>query len=167
MMIAADLESDHASEAVSAKSAVRRYNRISPLHTSQWSKEAQESLIAQHAALAKPKDDPLLVELLTAYKGKLLLDFDDDVKPNRTYHVVDVQYDDKGGSSYWEATCIEVRKLEDGSWAIPSQHYISVGDARINNPNPFLFVSKTRKIPPANHLLTKNTSWPTSSAQFD
>ena len=134
LMIAEDLRSDHAAEAVSAKSAVRRYDHISPLHTSLWSKEAQEAMVKIHEDLAKPVDDPLLLELIKAYKGKLLLDFDDNVQPNRTYKVLDVQFDDKGGSAYWEATCAEVRQGTDGNWAIPPEHYVHVGEERIVNP---------------------------------
>ena len=68
---------------------MRRYDPISAQHTSQWSKDEQERLIRQHEELSKPRDDPMLVKLLADYKGELLLDFDDNIVPNRTYEVLD------------------------------------------------------------------------------
>ena len=134
-MIAEDLQSkERAAEAVSAKTAIRRYDPISEQHTSQWSKDAKNEQIQKYEDLARETDDPLLMKLLTEYVGKLLLDFDDVVEPNRTYIVLDVTYDDKGGGAYWEATCVEVRRQPDGSWITPPEHYLVVGEERIVHP---------------------------------
>ena len=133
-MIEADLQSDHAAEAVTAISAVRRYARISPLHTSQWSIDEQRRLNTHYDELCMPKDDTLLLELLEKYKGSILYDFDDSSRPKRSYKVLDVQYDNKGGSAYWEATCVEVRMDSKGVWSVPDEFYVRAGSERVVNP---------------------------------
>ena len=134
LMIEADLLSDHAAEAVTATSAVRRYARISPLHTSQWSIDEQRRLNEHYDELCMPEDDALLVELLGKYKGKILYDFDDCSRPKRSYKVLDVLFDNKGGSAYWEATCVEVRMDYAGEWSVPSELYVRSGEERVVNP---------------------------------
>ena len=134
LMISADLQSDHAAGAVTAVSAVRRYARISQLHTSQWSIDEQQRLHDNYGELCQPEDDALLVELLEKYKGRILFDFDDKCRPKRTYKDLDILYDNKGGSAYWEATCAEVRISDLGEWEIPDELYVQAAGERVVNP---------------------------------
>jgi len=86
---------------------------VQPSHTSQWSKDAKNEQIQKYEDLARETDGPLLVKLLTEYVGKLLLDFDDAVEPNRTYIV---------------------QQQPGGSWITPPEHYLVVGEERIVHP---------------------------------
>ena len=54
-----------------------------------------------------PPDDPRLLELLEAYKGKRLLD------ENINYEILDVNLATRGKNSYWVAQCVEVEQLEN------------------------------------------------------
>ena len=73
---------------------------------------------------ARPKDDPLLLELDKQYMGKILYDFDGKSmvfggvrkKHKLTYRVVAIQWGDIGGPPYYEATCIPVVKGSSGAW---------------------------------------------------
>jgi hypothetical protein len=87
----------------------------------------------------------VLVQLDTDYKGKLVYDFEDnledtdlamlDVDPEckRTYQVLEITHDEKGGSPYYQVDCCEVRMQADGSWPwlpVPD-HYNEVEGERI------------------------------------
>ena len=85
----------------------------------------------------------MLVQLDTDYKGKLLYDFEDnledadlvilDVDPEykRTYQVLEITYDEKGGSPYYQVDCCEVRMQAGGSWLPVPDHYNEVEGERI------------------------------------
>ena len=55
-----------------------------------------------------------MVELSEKYVGEIFYDEDDEA----TFKVVDVQYDERGETSYYEATCVEVTR-GGGGWEIP------------------------------------------------
>ena len=89
---------------------------------------------------AKPKDDPVLLELERKYpKGTLLYEFDAKKSKRKTYVVVEIASDNKGVPKgpgyYWEATCVEAQLHEDGSWAPAVTAYIhGEGDEKILDP---------------------------------
>ena len=55
-----------------------------------------------------------MVELSEKYVGEIFYDEDDEA----TFKVVDVQYDERGETSYYEATFVEVTR-GGGGWEIP------------------------------------------------
>jgi hypothetical protein len=58
-------------------------------------------------------DDPMLVQCLEQYKGKLLLD--DDTQG--TYKVVDVNLTEWAKRKYWSASCVPM-ELKSGHWVV-------------------------------------------------
>jgi hypothetical protein len=76
-MIAEDKKSKRKDTAKAARTALRSYKPISEKHASKFSTDNKEEFTQLHNELAKQTDDPVLVQLDTDYKGKLLHDFGD------------------------------------------------------------------------------------------
>ena len=85
---------------VSGQSVLRSLPTISTAHTTKLASDAKVELENKHADSLKVQDDPIGAALYDKYNGKIFLDTDDSVVPNRTWKVVDVQYDNIGGSPY-------------------------------------------------------------------
>ena len=69
-------------------------------------------------------------DLVNADPTKLEL----DPEYKRTYQVLEINYDDKGGSPYFQVDCFEVRMQTGGSWIAVPDHYHQVADERIFKP---------------------------------
>ena len=93
------------------------------------------------SAAAEPEDGALAVELLHAYKGKLLFVNDDPTWPSQTFRVADVQFYEGTGAFHdsWEATCEPVEMCEDGSWRVPSKYLAPGGGAHPVVMNKYLY----------------------------
>ena len=109
---------------------VRTVPEISSAHTSAKGKQLRTDLNVNIATAAEPQDDTLAVELLHAYKGKLLFVNDDAAWPSQTFRVVDVQFYQGKGAYHdsWEATCEPVEMSKEGSWRVPSKYLVPGGD---------------------------------------
>jgi hypothetical protein len=94
---------------------------ISKEYTSAFSIALKEKAKEEAKALMVVEDDPVLVNLIDTYVGAVFFDKDD----GNTYEVRVVQYDEKAGKKYYEATCVQVEQREGGSWAVPSSSFVS------------------------------------------
>ena len=142
LMMAEDKKHKRKDKTKEARTALRTHEPICDKHTSQFSKDKKLELTLLHNEMAKQTDDPVLVQLDADYKGKLLYDIEDDLvdadleklqldpEYKRTYQVLEITYDDKGGSPYFQVDCFEVRKEADGSWLPVPDHYNQVEDER-------------------------------------
>lgn len=143
LMVAEDIKAKRKDTAKAARTALRSYKPISEKHTSKFSTDNKAELTQLHDELAKQTDDPVLVQLDTDYKGKLLHDFEDnledadlatlDVDPEykRTHQVFEITCDEKGGSPCYQVGCCEVRMQADGPWLPVPDHYNEVEGERI------------------------------------
>ena len=127
LMIADDVKEGryaaaHLEEAQAAEVTIaRELPVISEAHTSAYSRALKEKAKAEAKALMDVEDDPVLVELVDKYVDAVLLDEED----GETYVVRAVQYDERGDSKYYEATCVRVEKGEGGSWAVPPSSFVA------------------------------------------
>ena len=48
--------------------------------------------------------------------------------------VLAVQYDERKGGMYYEATCVRVEQGEDGSWAVPPSSFVTGSEVAKNKP---------------------------------
>jgi hypothetical protein len=123
--------------------AVPSHEPINEKYTLKFSTDNTAELTQLHDELAKQTEDPVLVQLDTDYKGKLLHDFEDsledadlatlDVDPEckRTHQVLEITHDEKGGSPCYQVDCCEVRMQADGSWLPVPDHYNEVEGERM------------------------------------
>ena len=74
-------------------SVVRSTAAVAPNHTSALATKLKREQELKLVEQAKPKDDPLCLQLRDEYIGKLLLDTDEE--PLTTYKVIDITYYDK------------------------------------------------------------------------
>jgi len=127
LMIAGDVKEGryaavHLEEAQVAEVTVaRELPVISEPHTSAYSRALKAQAKAEAKALMDVEDDPILVGLVNKYVGAVLL----DEKDGATYVVRAVQCDERGGSKYYEATCVRVEKGEGESWAVPLSSFVA------------------------------------------
>ena len=94
---------------------------ISEEHTSAYSSMLKEKAKEEAKALMVVEDDAVLVDLDDKYEGMVLFDEED----GGTYVVRTVQYDERDGNKYYEATCVRVEKEEGGSWAVPPTSFVA------------------------------------------
>ena len=109
---AANLKEAQATEV----SIARQLPVISEQHTAAYSKTLKEEEKAAARELMEVPDDEVLVDLIAKYVGAHFYDMEVD----QTYEVVAVQYDERNGLAYYEATSVQVEQGGDGSWAVPS-----------------------------------------------
>ena len=109
---------------------VREVPLLSKKHTSLRSIKLREEMQKKVEALAAPEDDPLLLQLLEEYKGKLLFVNDDAAWPSQTFRVATVQFYQGKGAYHdsWEATCEPVEMCTEGSWRVPSKYLVPGAD---------------------------------------
>lgn len=150
---------------------VRSLPEISSRFTSKYAasvkKEHKDKLLEN----AAPVDDPLLLELLGKYKGKVFWEF--DVRPKNTYKVLDVQYDSKGaaGTPYWEATCAIVKySPESSTWELVPEHVVAgtKGQVKAGKLHGFMLVdladeSNPKHLPWVDQYIAAHESRPNSS----
>ena len=112
---------------------VRMLPPISAKHRSAAAREMTSLHIAKLEAVARPKDDALLVQLDNEYVGAIMLDSDgrsmvclDGRRRKRklTYKVTHIASMD----SWYEAVCIPVELDDKGTWIIPDE-FLVVNDA--------------------------------------
>ena len=103
-----------AAGATSDRTLARQLPVISEEFTSSLSTGLKVKEREEAEALWQIEDDDYLVELSEKYVGEIFYDEDDEA----TFKVVDVQYDERGETSYYEATCVEVTR-GGGGWEIP------------------------------------------------
>ena len=103
-----------AAGATSDRTLARQLPVISEEFTSSLSTGLKVKEREEAEALWQIEDDDYLVELSEKYVGEIFCDEDDEA----TFKVVDVQYDERGETSYYEATCVEVTR-GGGGWEIP------------------------------------------------
>lgn len=94
---------------------------ISEEHTSAYSSMLKEKAKEEAKALMVVEDDAVLVDLDDKYEGMVLFDEED----GGTYVVRTVQYDERDGNKYYEATCARVEKEEGGPWAVPPTSFVA------------------------------------------
>ena len=76
------------------------------------------------------KDDSVLVGLIDKYVDALLFDEDE----GETFVVLAVQYDERKGSKYYEATCVWDEQEESWSWAVPSSSFVTGSEVAKDKP---------------------------------
>ena len=103
-----------AAGATSDRTLARQLPVISEEFTSSLSTGLKVKEREEAEALWQIEDDDYFVELYEKYVGEIFYDEDDEA----TFKVVDVQYDERGETSYYEATCVEVTR-GGGGWEIP------------------------------------------------
>mgnify|MGYP004204857345 CR=1 FL=1 len=97
----------------SDKTLARQLPVISEEFTSSTSMELKGKERDEAASLLNIEDDAYLTELTEKYIDQVFYDEEFDA----TYKVLDVQYDERGETSYYEATSVQLERGEDG-WEI-------------------------------------------------
>lgn len=128
-MVAYDAKHSMPSEGVKLD-LIRSVPVLSEKYASMRSKRLRADLKVKMETLAAAKDDPLLLQLLEEYKGKLLFVNDDAAWPSQTFRVANVQFYQGKGAYHdsWEATCEPVEMCTQGSWRVPSKYLVPGGD---------------------------------------
>ena len=97
----------------SDKTLARQLPVISEEFTSSTSMELKGKERDEAASLLNIEDDAYLTELTEKYIDQVFYDEEFDA----TYKVLDVQYDERGETSYYEATSVQLERGEDG-WEV-------------------------------------------------
>ena len=98
---------------------------ISAAHTMARSTTLKKELLEKLSEDAAPCDDPILLQLTSAYKGRMLYDYERD---KITYRIEDIMFvPNKNNLNWpcWEATCIPVQLSSGGEWLVPALHLVS------------------------------------------
>ena len=98
---------------------------ISSAHTMARSTALKKELLDKLSEGTEARDDPLLLQLTSAYKGRMLYDYERD---KITYRIEDIMYvPNKNNPNWpcWEATCVPVQLSPSGEWAVPPEHLVS------------------------------------------
>jgi hypothetical protein len=94
-------------------------------HTMARSTTLKKELLEKLSEDAAPCDDPILLQLTSAYKGRMLYDYERD---KITYRIEDIMFvPNKNNLNWpcWEATCIPVQLSPGGEWLVPALHLVS------------------------------------------
>jgi hypothetical protein len=103
---------------------------ISKENTSAYSIALKEKTKEEAKALMVVEDDSVLVGLIDKYADAVLFDEGD----GKTYVVLAVQYDERKGSKYYEATCVWDEQEESWSWAVPSSSFVTGSEVAKDKP---------------------------------